>query len=233
MQPRGAAGRQFQDRTDGSIVAPHSVVSDSWVKQSSVTSTAPAMFVLKKLKASTPDDQICRTPKVKCAEDLHHHHQRPDETYFGNYQIPRYSTAIESRSGTTNTTTMAYQDSPKTEDREELLASSAHSDTASMDEEKQWGPSSMGNRATRWTNSKGRTFMSALREYAWLVTIGLMAVIVVLQLAILHEVSGKSASTATTPGGDYTGKGPTCKSAVASPLLEDFFSLYFFFLFQK
>lgn len=70
MQPRGAAGRQFQDRTDGSIVAPHSVVSDSWVKQSSVTSTAPAMFVLKKLKASTPDDQICRTPKVKCARKI-------------------------------------------------------------------------------------------------------------------------------------------------------------------
>lgn len=112
---------------------------------------------------------------------------------------------------------MAYQDSPKTEeDRQELLASSAHSDASSMDEEKQWGPSSTARtRAARWTNSQGRTFMSALREYAWLVTIGLMAVIVVLQLAIWHEVRGQSTSsisTATTPGGDYTGKGPTCKS---------------------
>lgn len=78
-----------------------------------------------------------------------------------------------------------------------------------MDEEKEqpWGMST--SRGTR------RTFLSALREYAWLVTIGLMAVIVVLQLAIWHEVRGgargtASSSSATTPGGDYTGKGPMC-----------------------
>lgn len=114
------------------------------------------------------------------------------------------------------TSTMAYQDSPKTEGRQALLRDS-ESSSSTVDEEKpmQWGTSTSGDRAARWsTPSEGRTFLSAMRECAWLVTIGLMAVIVVLQLAIWHEVRGAAgsgaASSATTPGGDYTGKGPMC-----------------------
>lgn len=108
---------------------------------------------------------------------------------------------------------MAYQDSPKTEDHQGLLRDCESSST--IDEEKpQWGTTTSGDRAARWsTPSEGRTFLYALRECAWLITIGLMAVIVVLQLAIWREVRGaarSAASSATTPGGDYTGKGPTC-----------------------
>lgn len=105
---------------------------------------------------------------------------------------------------------MAYQDLPKTEDREELLASS-DTDVASMAEENQWATSSE-IRTGRW--AKGRPFLSALRECAWLITMGLLAVAIVLQLAIWHELRKISAAadSSAQPGGDHTGKGPLCSS---------------------
>lgn len=112
---------------------------------------------------------------------------------------------------------MVYHDLPKTEDCQELLVN-ADSDASSVNEEdKQWASSRASSgpagRAAKWGPGVGRSWLSALREYAWLFTMGLMALIVVLQLAILHQVrsQGRAASnSATQPGGDYTGQGPIC-----------------------
>lgn len=95
-----------------------------------------------------------------------------------------------------------YHDSPKMEDREELLAGS-DMDASSIDDRKHWS-----SQAARWSN--GRSLISKLRDYSWLITTVMMSIIIVLQLAIWNEVRANTPNSVTQPGGDYKGKGPTC-----------------------
>lgn len=101
----------------------------------------------------------------------------------------------------------SYNDAPRGEDREELLANS-DIDSSSTVNDNDW-PTFKGSRP-----SKGRTFISALRDYWWLYSTGLLVVIAGLQLVILHEIRARPSDSSRQVGGDYTAQGPTCSLSV-------------------
>lgn len=105
----------------------------------------------------------------------------------------------------------AYTDSPSTEDHEELLMSSDGTSTSTNGDERWSRPKTWGLRRTAVASS-----IDNIREYRWVMTSGMLAVIICLQLVIWHEVRAQTCSNMVQVGSDYNGKTPTCSYSFSS-----------------
>lgn len=97
-----------------------------------------------------------------------------------------------------------YTDLPSTEGHDDPLLNSDVASTFTNEDE-------------RWTRTKGwdsrRTTAASLidiREYWWLITAGMLGVIIGLQLVIWHEIKTQSCDHMVQVGSDFNGKTPTC-----------------------
>jgi hypothetical protein len=105
-----------------------------------------------------------------------------------------------------------YDNPPKAGDREELLADS-DGDSSFQDSENDWPSAGFKGRGQQGR----RTVMSALKDYWWLYTTGLLILIVILQLGIWYEVRVRSPNSSRQVGGDHEAKGPICLSSLTLP----------------
>ena len=89
---------------------------------------------------------------------------------------------------------------------EELLHES-ETQALSTNLEKQWQTAEFAESQ----GPKSRSILAACEKYWRLITIGLLAIIIVLQLAIWSAMGGSSARCSAQVGAEYQGLSPDCK----------------------
>lgn len=104
-----------------------------------------------------------------------------------------------------------YTDSPGKEDHVEPLLN-ANAASSSADDEERWSKRERWSAPGRRSADRSTGPLDAIREYWWLVTSGMLAVIVGLQLMIWHDLKTHACGDRLQLGGDYNRKEPTCSS---------------------
>ncbi|KAJ4419797.1 hypothetical protein N0V82_004732 [Gnomoniopsis sp. IMI 355080] len=96
----------------------------------------------------------------------------------------------------------AYTDLPNTENHEDPLLNSDIASTSTGEEER-W------SKTTNWGSRRSAvTSHIDIREYWWLITAGMLGIIIGLQLVIWHEIKTQSCDTMVQVGSDYNRKSP-------------------------
>lgn len=101
----------------------------------------------------------------------------------------------------------AYSDLSSTEGHDDPMLSSDVASTSTNEDERWSRGKSWGGR-----QSAKASFID-IREYWWLITAGMLGVIIGLQLVIWHEIRAQSCDYVVQVGSDYNGKTPTCSQS--------------------
>lgn len=115
------------------------------------------------------------------------------------------------KSPSTMKSEQAYSDLSSTEGHDDPLLSSDLASTSTNDDERWSRGKSWGGRP-----SAKASFID-IREYWWLITAGMLGVIIGLQLVIWHEIKAQSCGNMVQVGSDYNGKTPTCSQIFPLP----------------